>query len=1048
MAPAATEPSGSSSPASSSSGAPKASSNWKQSVLAFKPRLSSNLAGSSSSTSAQNDHVDASSETESMMGTPPLLSNANDPMTIDDESPFGTPPPPPRKQMNGDDTANTSAYITVDDSDDDLSDPPPINTASGSVKAKVLTKKRPSSAGQPNGTSSKRPKKDGPRGKYPARTEARPGQDSAPRKPMAPGENPHLCHHHRTLCPDDLIRCTHLRKSGAQCPLKYCARSLSTIYKISREDILAKGRKVTDDIDPTVHVHAREAPYFFMCPRCAGTCNCSVCRKKNGLPPLGPAKAARVPKDKPEPSTATASSPANSKSKVKATSSAKKEAQPKEKATKSAKQESSKKAKTEDAGTKGKGKQAAKPAKEAKSIFKTGAKDKSAESSVLNGWKAARQTSLPRPLRAPKPVAAPQLEVIPTKLHRDNFEARVWIYETLVRFEFIKLPKATLSQLDKFDLWTHRQVQMVLERVLIAIGGVHSIQSGVPKAGTTESIKAYRKFGEDLTRGEPWMAAKKLCEVSHVEVPTLSHVDRIFEDESKDAPVADNGPTLLGSRSTRARRAAEVKALERVKLQSLADFDGGMDSESDYSDSAPRGRGQRARRNVSYGDADNTEDDDDDEEDEAPRRSGRQTARQAAVTEAKAIAEGARRSGRTQRSLAISTPSEADADESEDANRSARSSTAPDTGAHKGDSEVASLARSETPVAVVPPAEAEPIAVPEMEEKVAIIAALLEIVMQKSETAEELKGAANRIPEIEKGCRDDLRDLEKEWDELKVSLNKGAPSISQAELFAKWKKDKEKKERDFKLQILDVKVNAYRELEANKIRTGPLGVDADGREFWQLTEFNEQMPANTGGRWSWCVLVHGDPMTKHAPPAGVMPNNAPSVSPLKASAASLDDPIEIKDEEDEDMKTKTEAKDDAPKTPSKADQASATDEFSTPARDVSADDKEAEESKPVFMGTNYPPSISEVISFLRYRYAQLDYEESKAQRDAETAASMNVSSSPGSPAVSRKAKKQLKEAQEARKRRVEELCDKLESCRRYYMWHYAEVDEGDVASTF
>ena len=44
--------------------------------------------------------------------------------------------------------------------------------------------------------------------------------------------------------------------------------------------------------------------------------------------------------------------------------------------------------------------------------------------------------------------------------------------------------------------------------------------------------------------------------------------------------------------------------------------------------------------------------------------------------------------------------------------------------------------------------------------------------------------------------------------------------------------------------------------------------------------------------------------------------------------------------------------------------------------------------------------------------------------------------------------RQLKEAQEERKKRVDELCEKLESCRRYYMWHAAEVDEGDVASTF
>lgn len=846
---------------------------------------------------------------------------------------------------------------------------------------------------------------------------------------------------------------------------------------------------MTDDVDPAEHCPDEEDAYFFKCPRCAGTCQCSVCRKRQGLPPLGPAKGPKGPKDaKPEkPAKAKkADGVASSSVKAKASaSSSSSSAAPTKKPKSEAKAASgdpvkkASKAKTEvssstkakgkaaatgntDAKGKGKGKAkqhtAANGKSAAKPLFKAKGKDDSA-TAALKSWKTARQTALPRPLKAPAPVAAPELEVIPTKLQRENFDARVWIYETLVRFEFIKVPKAILSQLDKFDLWTHRQVQMLLERILVALAGVHSISSGQPKAGTTESVKAYRKYGDDLTRGEPWQSAKLLCEASKVDVPTLPHVDRIFEDESKEPPVTDSGPTLLSSRSTRARRAAEVKALERVKLQSLRDMDKDFDSDSEVSDEPPRGRGQRARSRVDYSFVDDgdEEDVDDAEEEEAPRRSGRQTARQVSMAQngRNASPEGVRRSGRSTRgAIAVETsPDESDEEGSRDradasVTASARSSARAESEAGTRASEGPSAATADgggdtTPVAVEPPKEAEPVPAPEMEEKVAILVGLLEAVMQTSAVGDELKAGAARLPEIEKGYKDDLKELEKEWSHIKHGLSTDAPSISQAEQFAKWKKDKEKKERDFKLRILDAKVDAYRQTEANKIRTGPLGIDADGREFWQLTEFNETMPAHTAGRWAWCVLVYGERMTKHAPLPSAMPNNASNVSPLKAFAGEAGGDVN--------GDVKMEAESDVKPTP-------ARDGFTTPPRDVG--DADADDGK-VFMGTNYPPSIKEVISFLKYRCLQLDYEELRAQRDAEEAAQAGATDGDttlGSPSASgsgsasvgfsRKAKRQLKEAQEERKRRVDELCEKLEGCRRYYLWHGGEVDEGDPSGMF
>lgn len=679
----------------------------------------------------------------------------------------------------------------------------------------------------------------------------------------------------------------------------------------------------------------------------------------------------------------------------------------------------------------------------------------------------SRQATLPRPIKPPPPVAAPELEVIKTALKPENVWARVWIYETLVRFDFIRVPKAILTQLDKFDLWTHRQVQVVLERTLAALAGLSNINTGQPKARYAPAIKAWREFGEDLQRGEPWQAAKDLVAALGHEVPELPHVERVFADESKEVAMdVDAGPTLLGSRSTRTRRAAELRAIERVKQQSLysyeSQFTDGSEEEEDELDHKGSGRDEWD------GDADS-------EEDEMPRRGGRSSARQAAAASSSSAPEGARRSGRQADAARVvsssSTRGRRIASDSMDntPNRSRTTSTLTDSDSEMDDGDTgADDTRTSTttpPAAPAPPKPAEPIPAPEMEEKVAILTTLLEAVLDTPQVNEELKGSGARLNEIERSAREDLKQLDKEWEEEKKLIASSAPSMSKVEDFAKWKKDKEKKERNHKLKLLDVKMNALRESEANKIRTGPLGIDADGRSYWQLTEFNEVMPRDTHGRWAWCVVVYGEALVRDAPPPEAMPGSAPNVSPVKATVASASQ--EQKQDDNDDVKPVNGASSEGEGTDKQQQRATST---SSSGSDLTPPPPAAITAPPgpVFMGTNYPPSISQVISFLKYRAAQREYEENRAVQEAEIAIAKEKaaaggagaaspdangasgSGSGGSPSkagnasssiVSRKAKKQLKETQEARKTQVEALCKRLATVREYYLWHTGEPDD-------
>lgn len=95
----------------------------------------------------------------------------------------------------------------------------------------------------------------------------------------------HQCRQH--VHPHLSVRCTKLKKTGGaknpgtkRCTSIYCQRCVANRYNERLADII-------EDVQSKSEGHDPEAGYCWSCPACRGVCNCSLCRKKNGLAPLG-----------------------------------------------------------------------------------------------------------------------------------------------------------------------------------------------------------------------------------------------------------------------------------------------------------------------------------------------------------------------------------------------------------------------------------------------------------------------------------------------------------------------------------------------------------------------------------------------------------------------------------------------------------------------------------------------------------------------------------------------------------------------------------------
>ncbi|KDN53224.1 hypothetical protein K437DRAFT_253239 [Tilletiaria anomala UBC 951] len=720
------------------------------------------------------------------------------------------------------------------------------------------------------------------------------------------GKDEQFCHQHgkSSLCKFPLIQCTVVRGGGNRCAYSYCSYSLENFYNEELEQIRKNGRGDTT-YDPADHVGPGEAKYFWICPRCRGACYCSGCRRFNGLPAFSTTEqAAKVTEEKGSLKAHLAasrdmmnggvrtksSSPSKSDKKAsskKVASSASVSSSPiagaklnghadpkspgklkkqllrpalekdrsnRKKLTK--KNIESKKQTTGDANL---AKNKSKPTANKSTTSKASAPASTAKAKTKSGQKLRRgaspksmkrQTLFPRKLVEPKKVDAPQLDVIHTKLPSENIAARIWLYETLVRFDAVETPANVLKTLDKFESWTPRSVQTIFERMICTIAGLgKNIQSGQPRAGFQSLVKSFRDFGGDNSRGEPWKVACQLLQDHEITITPLPVVEHEFSIEDIEEP-APPSPTLF-TRMTRARRAAvENREVKRMNLReaSVSSWESEGESEYDYQDVQDQEDGEEGSKFKAT----------------KIKLTLRRKGRWSASAENAEDEIQPRRSSRTQRLQEESDEEDASVRETSNGDREGDDALSAASGRNSAESESPSEKHEAKKEKTKTPEPAGPIPAPNLEDKISILVALIELVLQAPEVNKDLRQCADEIMAVEKEAKAALGLLEKEYAEINSAVQKKAPSMLNRELFEAWKKEKRMADRNHKWALLNHRVQLYNNLNTLKLRTGPLGVDVDGREYWQLSEYVEQMPRQTTGRWAWGIVVHGKPFPSPA----------------------------------------------------------------------------------------------------------------------------------------------------------------------------------------
>ncbi|KAL9938581.1 hypothetical protein V8E36_002300 [Tilletia maclaganii] len=864
--------------------------------------------------------------------------------------------------------------------------------------------------------------------------------------------------------------------------------------------------------------------YFFQCPRCRGVCNCETCTEaaapagKSGTSkPAGQGKGkswAGFMQESGSNQKKTASKPKSSTSKKATTANAKASGSDETKAA------GKDKKKDDAAAPKGKGK-----AKDKEADKDKDGKTKDKASAAAAGGPAAKKVKVkavakkplntrPPPPRLPNLVPPPKVQTIETRLPVPNIEARIYVYETIVRLtDVIKVPKGTLGSLDRFDAWTSRQCQQLLERMLAAAAGMPYIDRGQPSknTGAGAAVRAYREFGSQPSRGEPWAAARELIvkQLGH-DVEELPAVDRTAEEEREREEedrlaaiaAAAEIPTL---RVTRRMAAAERRLMGRYESESDTDRTkrgGGGSSSSRNGNGNGRGPstangngGGRSSRQVSSGSRTtsgnvsrsrrrdllgDSEDDDDDAD--------------SISDDASEGSSGSRRGGSGARPRAGGRKAVLRDSDDEDSDGDANMSDAPSVesagSAYQASDDEGGSHQTATGTAATSPPEsvqsgakkssgastaadttpvAEPVPAPHLEAKIAILCGLCDVVLQTSDASKEIKAGVDGVVVAEREHKANLAGLEKEWTVAKEEISKDIPSMA-SEGYQAWKEKRAAAERNHKWAVIQENVRHQLQLDTLKIRTGPIGKDMDGRVYWQLSEYVEKMPTQTGGRWAWCLLIEGPPFPApdqpngngHGPVASSSKKNddgASTSSDLSSISSSFGSnhssalssiPSEIEKLEQQqiiedaaaasrpfggfdeqgrprnnfEVSIPVRRKENGGSGSSVASSLSSLSATSKYGKEAGA--KEAEASGRAVMGTNYPSEIKQIIDWLKWRCDMNVYQGTMQQ-------------------ITRKEPFTLAEigeqtVQQTRYRAAaDELIKALTKVREYYIWHLEEL---------
>ncbi|PWN87141.1 hypothetical protein FA10DRAFT_262895 [Acaromyces ingoldii] len=786
-----------------------------------------------------------------------------------------------------------------------------------------------------------------------------------------------------------------LKPNGTRCPYKYCSNTLSRVYSQDMDQILSAGRNLPG-VDKMQHCGPDEARYLWKCPRCRDMCACSICRKKKGLEPLGFVRPA-----KPKASTSNVGSK-------------------KEKVTPSSGGRS--------------------PSQD---LIRTMKKDN--VSPRRRPEPSMKQRMLLQHLKPPAVAEAPELEKIETRLPAANILERLWLYETLVRFDLLKIPARVLGNLDNLDHWTESMLQTIFERLVQSLAGIKNLKATSANSATLK--RSYRPLVEAcsqhlgrIDRGEHWAAARALLETKLVRIPELVDVEIAAHQRANDrtsTPVGATTDTLLSGRATRSRRLAEMSALEKVREMSRREHqqaqgsessDEGEDGDGSSSEAswtgikgrqrartrAKAGRGRRYRQEPSSSPSSSANGSDEevmselselsdpsdeetiDQDNARPTRPSRESRSNGRKTEK----EAPRRSSRHIAKAASSNESDEEDGDIEMRTRA----TKRDSGSERD--EVPEASRTEKK----DEEEERPLEPPSFETRVAILSALVDLLVQTStEIGHELAEGIKMAALLEKQGRDEVKELTKAHDDEMKALNQRAPSMSKKNEYTTWKHERAELERRQRYEMLDCQVHTQLLVEPHKLRTGPMGTDADGNVYWQLSEYTENMPKDTQGKWAWSLLILGN--------------------------ANL-----CARKEDQSLSSEAAERE----TGAAAEVQHLSNEMKSPEGEVARVSCEVPRvaHEKIWMGSNTPEGIEQLMKYLKYRLALKEHDEHVADAKKDMVAAVDVSGELATPpppptkaeqALRRAQRRQLREDQAIRREQVESLLKRLEFARDYYV---------------
>lgn len=402
----------------------------------------------------------------------------------------------------------------------------------------------------------------------------------------------------------------------------------------------------------------------------------------------------------------------------------------------------------------------------------------------------------------------PIVERIDTRLPAPNVFERIWLYETLVRFDCFGIPKSVLKKLDRFDEWTEDHLHTLFERLLCCLAGVSNVRMA-PRHKTYASLfKAYKDTEYDMKKGDAWEAARQTCEAKGILISPLQDVGITFDQQfsQKDSRL-DPADTLLAGRSSRGQRAATAAALARVRSLTVAESDFDEDSEDEDV--------QQDNIDTNYSDEGSVTGLASDGEADGPLSS--------LVPQ--------RRSLRTQEAAARRTEEEA-------------APTPPPAESVKNEEAHNALSN-------------DVIALPSFENRIALLCGLSTLLLQTPDVSDEIMHGVEKVRELEKEDKEESKELLRQQEiEMRVITRK-RNDMYRVGKGTNWTEEHEALVKAHELAKISQHVGTHLQMDANKPRSGPLGTDVDGNQYWQLSEFNERMPGDTSGCWSWSLLIFG-----------------------------------------------------------------------------------------------------------------------------------------------------------------------------------------------